>query len=97
MPFDNSIGDDIEAKALTYALDKVDIYSNSWGPTSQTNTLYGDAGPLMKRALELGVHTVSHHLKLIYRIVMSELIKSVRATCDLHTCMLFVNLLLHGN
>ena len=59
MPFDLTIGDDIEAKSLTYALDIVDIYSNSWGPTSQTNTLYGEEGQLMRRALELGVHSVS--------------------------------------
>ena len=61
MPFNTDIADDIEAKALTYALDLVDIYSNSWGPP-ENNQLLGDAGPLMIRALELGVHKVNLQL-----------------------------------
>ena len=57
MPFSTDIADDIEAKALTYAIDIVDIYSNSWGPP-ENNQLLGAAGPLVQRAIEIGIHKV---------------------------------------
>ena len=68
MPFTSEIADDIEARALVYALDIVDIYSNSWGPSYDKNHL-GEAGPLMIRALELGVTMVSVKNTLMFIII----------------------------
>ncbi|XP_059487081.1 neuroendocrine convertase 1-like isoform X2 [Neocloeon triangulifer] len=46
--------DRIEGEALNFALDKVDIYSASWGPTDDGCTVEGP-GRLAREALERGV------------------------------------------
>lgn len=45
-----------EAEALNYALNLVDIYSNSWGPYDDGKTLEGP-GPLAFAALQNGIQT----------------------------------------
>lgn len=47
-----------EARALSYATDYIDIYSNSWGPFDWGFTLAGP-GYLTKRALRNGVVKVT--------------------------------------
>jgi len=49
--------DRIEGEALNFALDKVDIYSASWGPTDDGSTVEGPAR-LAKEALARGVKQV---------------------------------------
>ena len=46
-----------EASSLTFALDIVDIYSNSWGPGDDGMTVAGP-GTLTRMALETGVTEV---------------------------------------
>lgn len=46
-----------EAKALSYASDHIDIYSNSWGPDDKGFTVAGP-GYLTKLALQNGVEKV---------------------------------------
>ena len=43
--------DQDEANALSHMNNDIDIYSNSWGPSDNGNTL-GSAGPLMLAAFE---------------------------------------------
>jgi len=54
---ESAIMDRIEGEALNFALDKVDIYSASWGPTDDGCTVEGP-GRLAKEALEKGVAQV---------------------------------------
>ncbi|CAG2222109.1 FURIN [Mytilus edulis] len=49
----NGITDSQEAQALSHCLDKVDIYSNSWGPTDGYG--FWDPGVLTKSAIQEGV------------------------------------------
>ncbi|XP_014251843.1 neuroendocrine convertase 1-like [Cimex lectularius] len=46
--------DMVEAMALSYRLDKVDIYSNSWGPSDDGITM-AKPGKLLQLALEKGI------------------------------------------
>lgn len=46
---------------LGYALDKVDIYSASWGPNDDGRTVEGP-GRLATKAFKRGVTEVSQHL-----------------------------------
>lgn len=48
--------DSLEAKAFTHKMDKIDIYSNSWGPLDDGASLDGP-GTLTKLALEIGAKT----------------------------------------
>jgi len=50
---DGKVTDSLEAKALTFALDKVDIFSASWGPNDDGRTVEGP-GKLASRAFEIG-------------------------------------------
>ena len=52
MLFDNYL-DDIEARALSFNRNHIDIYSASWGPDDDGKTVDGP-GPLAKKALEDG-------------------------------------------
>ncbi|CAB4064560.1 PCSK1 [Lepeophtheirus salmonis] len=51
---DGTVNDRIEGLALKYALDKVDIYTASWGPTDDGKTVEGP-GILAQTALKQGV------------------------------------------
>ena len=51
---DGKISDTIEGMALSFALDKVDIFSSSWGPTDDGATVEGP-GKLASEALVKGV------------------------------------------
>ena len=51
---DGKISDTIEALALSFALDKVDIFSSSWGPNDDGATVEGP-GKLASEALRKGV------------------------------------------
>ena len=54
---DGPTTDLMEATALNYMLDKIDIYSNSWGPSDDGKTMEGP-GKLTQLALEKGVKMV---------------------------------------
>ena len=47
-----------EARALSYANDIIDVYSNSWGP-SDTGSLVSGPQMLMRMALKNGANEVS--------------------------------------
>ena len=49
-----SLFDSTEARALGHATDKVDIYSNSWGPSDEGMVVEGP-GPLAASILQHGV------------------------------------------
>ncbi|XP_023333546.1 neuroendocrine convertase 1 isoform X2 [Eurytemora carolleeae] len=51
---DGKISDELEGKALSWALDKVDIFSSSWGPNDDGATVEGP-GRLATKALERGI------------------------------------------
>lgn len=55
--FDNKASDADEARALSYATDHIDIYSNSWGPDMKGFNVIGP-GPLTQRALQSGAEEV---------------------------------------
>ena len=50
---DGNILDDIEARALSFNRNHIDIYSASWGPDDDGKTVDGP-GPLAKKALKDG-------------------------------------------
>lgn len=54
---DGLVNDRIEGTALSYAQDKVDIYSASWGPSDDGKTVDGP-GILAKEAMERGINNV---------------------------------------
>lgn len=60
--------DRIEGEALNFALDKVDIYSASWGPTDDGTTVEGP-GRLAREALYRGVMEVTSQIikDILYR------------------------------
>lgn len=55
---DGRITDELEARALLYQNDYIDIYSASWGPHDDGATMEGP-GSAARRALEQGVKLVS--------------------------------------
>ena len=54
---DGVVSDRVEASSLIYALDQVDIYSASWGPTDDGKTVEGP-GRLTRQSLHRGVTQV---------------------------------------
>jgi hypothetical protein len=54
---DGIVNDRVEGTALGYAFDKVDIYSASWGPNDDGETVEGP-GRLAQEALERGISQV---------------------------------------
>lgn len=54
---DGPVSDRIEGEALSFALKKVDIYSASWGPNDDGETVEGP-GRLAQRAFMKGVTQV---------------------------------------
>jgi len=48
-------GDSVEAEALSYESDEIDIYTNSWGPADDGQTLLGP-GPLTLAAFEFDAY-----------------------------------------
>ena len=70
---DGTVTDRIEATALIHALEKVDIYSASWGPSDDGRTVEGP-GRLARQSLYRGITEVfffSHFLssKFMRRIM----------------------------
>ena len=57
---DGVVRDSLEANALSYKLDLVDIFSASWGPNDDGRTVEGP-GKLASMALQDGVDKVSQH------------------------------------
>jgi len=55
---DGKVTDMLEAQALLYHNQHVDIYSASWGPKDDGKTMEGP-GTYVKRALQKGVTEVS--------------------------------------
>ena len=56
---DGRVTDSLEAKAISFGIGHVDIYSASWGPNDDGKTLEGP-GALASEALEEGIKRVSH-------------------------------------
>ena len=56
---DGTVTDHLEASALSFAYDKVDIYSASWGPNDDGKTVES-AGPLATKAFETAINEVGH-------------------------------------
>jgi hypothetical protein len=54
---DGSVADVVEAASLSYNSDHIDVYSNSWGPNDDGQTLEGP-GPLATKALINGATKV---------------------------------------
>jgi len=54
---DGSVTDVVEGHSLAFRQGHIDIYSSSWGPNDDGQTLDGP-GPLAQRAFKLGVETV---------------------------------------
>lgn len=57
MLLDGKTNDELEAKALTYANDLVDIYGGSWGPKDDGQTVDGP-GVLGQMAFDIGATKV---------------------------------------
>ena len=55
---DGLVSDRVEASSLVHALDKVDIYSASWGPSDDGKTVEGP-GRLVRQSLQRGVTEVN--------------------------------------
>lgn len=55
--FRKKASDADEARALKHALERIDIYSNSWGPGDKGFEVAGP-GPYTQRALKLGIDKV---------------------------------------
>lgn len=51
---DGIVSDRVEAASLIYALDKIDIYSASWGPVDDGKTVDGP-GRLARQSLNRGI------------------------------------------
>lgn len=62
---DGVVNDAVEAKALSLNTDYIDIYSASWGPEDDGETVDGP-GPLAKRAFVNGVTSVSVIVDYLY-------------------------------
>lgn len=56
--FRGKASDADEARALKHALERIDIYSNSWGPGDKGFEVAGP-GPYTQRALKLGIDKVT--------------------------------------
>ena len=56
---DGIVTDKLESLALNHGLDVVDIYSASWGPTDNGETVEGPA-KLATKAFEEGIKNVSN-------------------------------------
>ena len=55
---DGTVTDSLEARALSYGVGHVDIYSASWGPNDDGQTVEGP-GKLASKAFEKGIKQVS--------------------------------------
>lgn len=62
---DGPITDELEAKALLFNIDYVQIFSASWGPHDDGATMEAPK-QACKNALRKGVETVSHVTMLLY-------------------------------
>ncbi|PAA73078.1 hypothetical protein BOX15_Mlig019267g1 [Macrostomum lignano] len=62
---DGRMSDLLEARGLSHALDYVDIYSASWGPTDNGATMEAP-GPLASEALETGIRRGRNGKGVIY-------------------------------
>jgi hypothetical protein len=60
---DGPVSDRIEGEALSFALDGVDVYSASWGPNDDGQTVEGP-GRLAQRALIKGVTQASDSITI---------------------------------
>ena len=63
--FRKKASDADEARALKHALERIDIYSNSWGPGDKGLEVAGP-GPYTQRALKLGIDKVKHFFFFFY-------------------------------
>lgn len=73
---DGKVTDEIEARSLTYNLSHIDIYSASWGPNDDGNTLEGP-GKLASLALQKGVTQVVYLVYLCPTVHGVELMTNI--------------------
>lgn len=66
---DGVVNDAVEAKALSLNTNYIDIYSASWGPEDDGETVDGP-GPLAKRAFVNGVTSVSVVIIIFYTYLL---------------------------
>ena len=55
---DGTVTDRLEADAISYKINHIDIYSASWGPNDDGSTVEGP-GPLASKAFVAGITEVS--------------------------------------
>jgi len=70
---DGIVSDRVEASSLIYALDQVDIYCASWGPTDDGRTVEGPDF-LTRQSLQRGITRVNFFLNLILKIDLKWLV-----------------------
>ena len=78
---DGDVTDMVEARSFKHALDHVDIYSISWGPEDDGETVDGPA-ELAKKAFKEGITTVKMNFfdRISNFVVKIEFIK--RSNCQ---------------
>lgn len=64
---DGRVTDSTEAEAIAFNHKYVDIYSASWGPNDDGQTVEGP-GKLASKAFELGIKEVIHRTNIYYQV-----------------------------
>ena len=80
---DGTITDAVEARSLSLNPQAVDIYSASWGPDDDGQTVDGP-GPLTRRAIEEGVTKGRGGRGSIYVWARSDIINMIGSIATLH-------------
>ena len=65
----------MEATSLVHALDKVDIYSASWGPQDDGKTVEGP-GSLTRKSLLRGISQVTYFYPFLKKAISNEHFKN---------------------
>lgn len=68
---DGDVTDAVEARSLSHNLEHIDIYSASWGPDDDGQTVDGPA-PLARKAFQDGISKVRQNVFLPFQFVAFE-------------------------
>lgn len=71
---DGRVTDSVEAEAIAFNHKYVDIYSASWGPNDDGQTVEGP-GKLAQKAFEMGIKEV--RMKNVYKVTELEILKHI--------------------
>jgi len=82
---DGVVTDSLEAKALSFNIDHIDIFSASWGPTDDGTSLERP-GRLASAAFEKGIHEVND-LSLFYRSMSPTILLVQGEQLVRHVCV----------